>query len=373
MMSMMLGQLGTAAGGQAVQMSAMQSNSQSTFMKNTGNFTIGTGSVNAAVGAANLAMGMYLLREASRLNNAANELESARSGDHLHKIVNGKSAPVSSRFDLKNHPEALDFARQAAQQERQVAAQAGMQGLQSMMSGFQQAGSGAAAIAQGQMYLQQAQALNSMAANTPTFTPFNTEFGGNATSPISPAAITGDGQSSAASASQGAMATSPPPDLGQPINTNPNASAPPDNLARPAFIPSDGQNPNNANSGGGLNMGGDTAPADPIDPNLNRPMAAPQNLGGATYDSLGGALPQGSGGRGSGPDGGDNLNGSALAMLLNGAKKEDPNPKTDIRFWSGGDQNMSTIPYTPYGKDADLIQRVSDRIRFEYQTGRVGN
>ena len=80
----------------------------------------------------------------------------------------------------------------------------------------------------------------------------------------------------------------------------------------------------------------------------------------------------GSGGKGLGAEGGDNLSG-AMAQILAGLKKEDPNAKTDIRFWGSDDQDMSTLPYTPYGKDADLIKRVSDRIRFEYQTGRVGD
>jgi hypothetical protein len=105
-----------------------------------------------------------------------------------------------------------------------------------------------------------------------------------------------------------------------------------------------------------------------------QPTAAPQDAG-ANYVSSG-ALAQGGGsgsGRGGAQDNGDiNLN-SALGALLAGMKKDEPDgPKTDIRFFGGGDQNMSAIPYTPYGKDADLMRRVSDRIRFEHQTGRIG-
>jgi hypothetical protein len=370
--TMMMGQLGTAAGGQALQMQAMQSGSQTQLMNNTGDFTMATGGVNAALGAANIAMGAYLLRQASRLNNSAKELESVRNGNHLNQIIQGGGGSTSSRFN--NDPEhAQEFAQQAAQQEKVVAAQAGMTGLMSMMSGFQQAGSGAAAIAQGQMMKNMAKQMNTINSNTPYFTPLNTNYGGTATQPTSPTAITGDGLSAAGATGQSTANPGPAPDLGGPINTNPIPSPPGDNLPRPNFIPSDGQNPNNS-TGGGLSMGGDsTPPADPIDPNANRPMAAPQNEAGASYDSFGGVAPQGSGLKGSG-DGGDGLSASALAALMGGgAKKEDPTGKTDIRFWGGGDQNLSAIPYTPYGKEADLIQRVSDRIRFEYQTGRVGN
>lgn len=367
MMTMMMGQVGTQAGGMAVQNSAMQPGAtQAALMKSTGTYQMATGGVSAAMGSASLAMGGYLVSQGSRLRKAADTLESAANGkdpknlDQIFSQAGMKSGSISDK---------QIFAKTAANQERNVASQASMAGAMAIMTGFQQAGSGAATMAQGAQSIALANAYSQLTpAGGSAVTPFAPDFGGTATTSGSPTAITGDGQSAASVAASNPATTAPPIGLGAPINPNAIPSGPPDNPPVQDPNASNGQNQSGMNGGSGLNMGsGSTAPAEPADPSNNHPVAAPQNTAGASYDSSG-ALPRGTGG-GAGGEGGDN----PIAALLAGMqKKEEPAQKTDIRFYGGGEQNMSAIPYTPYGKDADLMKRVSDRIRFEHQTGRVG-
>ena len=244
------------------------------------------------------------------------------------------------------------------------------------MQGAQQIVSGSFQIKEGQRMIDEAK----RPVPTPSTGGFNAPY---STDPATGAvvaggggtAITGDGSDPSTPDHLAAtLGTDPPPGLGDPINPNPLPSGPPRELEPGQFNVGNNQDQGGQGGGGGGMGGESTAPADMSQLGASYPTEAPQGVAGANYESSG-ALPQGGGGGGRGgtQDNGDiNLN-SALGALLAGMKKDEPDgPKTDIRFFGGGDQNMSAIPYTPYGKDADLMRRVSDRIRFEHQTGRVG-
>jgi hypothetical protein len=420
MMTQMMGGVATQMGGGAAQMNALQSaGNPAAQYQLAGNIAEMKGAADTTMGALNGLLAIDAARKAAALTKNAQELEQAGArlpnqteGDAasvglvgtnaastaiiksfgLDKKINlpvikpdaslGRNLQVgtehtyyqNTKQELENNANQTirSIAQTAAAEERQAAQVLSASALQTGMMGAQQLASGAIAIAQGELMKQQASQFARNPMNTSIVAPANPgNLGGTGNSPITPTAITGDGQPGSSGASANSPTSNAPPmTLGTPINTNPVPSGPPP-LTPGAFIPSDGKN---SNGGGGdnANIGGVfTDPAQNLGTVSTAPMAVPQDPGGGGYQSGGSAM-FGSGGKGLGAEGGDNLSG-AMAQILAGLKKEDPNAKTDIRFWGSDDQDMSTLPYTPYGKDADLIKRVSDRIRFEYQTGRVGD
>jgi len=261
-------------------------------------------------------------------------------------------------------------------ENRQAASTARMPAVMMMMQGAQQIISGSLQTVQGQKMINAANGFTMPKSMDNFFdSPFANSASTGATVNSVPTAITGDGTSgtSGASANTDNSTMAPPTDLGMPINPNPIPEGPNSGPDPGQFMA--GGDPGAGGQGAGAAVGGEsTAPADQPNNGPTQPTEAPP-VAGANYDTSG-ALPAsaggGGGGRGSSQDNPESLN-NPLAMLLAGMKKDEPNAaKTDIRFFGSGDQNMSAIPYTPYGKDADLMKRVSDRIRFEHQTGRVG-